>query len=118
MLPLTSSWKSRRSNEKEAPNSNNAASGSPAKRPDQRCAISAFHDGWRCRVLARRRLGGKTPNLDEALRGRVLESITGVIRRKFAIVEGAIRATANHAAISLEEFETHGAGHARLNRGH
>ena len=39
-LPRTSSSNSRRSKRNDEPNANSSASGSPANRPDQRCAIS------------------------------------------------------------------------------
>ena len=85
--PRTSSSNSRRSKRNDAPNSNSAASGSPANRPDQRCAIGQRPTGaGRPRRLARGGLDRQAPDLDEALRRRCDRKIARVVGGQRLIV--------------------------------
>ena len=113
-LPATSSSKRRLSNRNDDPNSNATGSGSPLKRPDQRLAIGYFAPAPRTigalrgaapRVV-RCRFHRKSPDLDEAFGGRVIERVALVVRRKAVIVERERRLPAHDAAIALEELQT------------
>ena len=86
-LPRTSSSNSRRSNRNDAPNSNSPASGSPANRPDQRCAMSVSHRFRPGGRLARRGLNRQSPDPDESFRGAVVVEIAGVVGRQVVLVQ-------------------------------
>ena len=117
-LPVTSSSNSRRSNANDAPNSNSASSGSPSKRPDQRCAIVSAPPPATRRAALRAAVSIGSPQILMKPSAALRSNGPGVVGRELLVVEGKRRLAADHPAAALEQLEAHRAGDAPLHRAH
>jgi hypothetical protein len=65
--------------------------------------------------VLRRRLDGKSPDLDEPFGRSVIERVAGIVGREAVIVKRVVRLPADDAAITLVELQPNRARHMRLN---